>query len=84
MRTAFERAGPDPTGPSLIVVIDRAGKELNCGVKAGLSSAKVAARRAGPGGRPQVPLDTLMVGNLAEKSLALTAILTATWRATAL
>ena len=32
----------------------------------------------------QVAFDTLMVGNLAEKSLALTAIFTATWRATAL
>ncbi len=32
----------------------------------------------------QVSLLTLMVGNLAEKSLALAAILTATWRATAL
>ena len=32
----------------------------------------------------QVSLLTLMVGNLLEKSLALAAILTATWRATAL
>jgi hypothetical protein len=32
----------------------------------------------------QVSLLTLMVGNLDEKSLALAAILTATWRATAL
>jgi len=33
---------------------------------------------------PQVPLLTVMVGNLAEKSLALAATFTATWRATAL
>ena len=39
-----------------------------------------------PSGQPvvQVSLLTLMVGNLLEKSLALAAILTATWRATAL
>ena len=42
-----------------------------------------AGRAPGPAG-VQVALDTLMVGNLAEKSLALSAIFTATWRATAL
>ncbi len=35
-------------------------------------------------GGAQVSLLTLMVGNLLEKSLALAAIFTATWRATAL
>ena len=42
------------------------------------------APNAAQGEGVQVPLDTLMVGNLAEKSLALSAIFTATWRATAL
>ena len=42
-----------------------------------------AALKAG-GLVAQVSLLTLMVGNLLEKSLALAAILTATWRATAL
>jgi len=42
-----------------------------------------AINKPAPAGH-QVSLLTLMVGNLAEKSLALAAILTATWRATAL
>jgi hypothetical protein len=46
----------------------------------GRPEAAVAAPKAGP----QVPLLTVMVGNLAEKSLALAATFTATWRATAL
>ena len=52
------------------------------------SAARLAAERVPsevPNAAPnQVALDTLMVGNLAEKSFALTAIFTATWRATAL
>ena len=48
-------------------------------------STAYAVVKGGAGHRAvQVALDTLMVGNLAEKSLALTAIFTATWRATVL
>ena len=48
--------------------------------------AVIVTGQAGQGlrGGAQVSLLTLMVGNLLEKSLALAAILTATWRATAL
>ena len=64
-------------------VLLRAGQPLPLGSRA-FDLLLALVRRAGPGGRPQVCLDTLMVGNLAEKSLALSAIFTATWRATAL
>lgn len=49
----------------------------------GLPAHPANDRRSG-GLEAQVSLLTLMVGNLLEKSLALAAILTATWRATAL